>query len=198
MPLKISSGFALVGSLLFLVVLTLLGLSSISTVTLQERMASNLREKDRASEVAEIAARDGEQFLANFPPPGVVREIPNAKSDSTGDVWSLGGFLSPADPSAGPHVFLVDANWGSAIDFTGRPFDTDVLLGSGQVSGVSSKYAARPQSITEEALFVPYTLNPEDLANGNGLFFYRITGRGVSGNETAVSIVQSVYLQRYK
>ena len=69
MCFKTCSGFALIGSLLFLVVLTLLGLSSISTVTLQERMASNMREKDRASEVAEVAARDGEQFLSNFPPP---------------------------------------------------------------------------------------------------------------------------------
>ena len=137
-------------------------------------------------------------FSQIFRHPGVLKEIPNAKSDGTGDVWSLGGFLSSPDPSAGLDVFLADANWSSATDFTGRPFDNDVLLGSGQVSGVSSKYAARPQSITEEALFVPYTLNPDDLATGEGLFFYRITGRGVGGNVTAVSVIQSMYLQRYK
>ncbi len=198
MRININSGFALIGSLLFLVVLTLLGLSSISSVTLQERMASNMREKDRASEVAEVAARDREQYLADFPPPGVLRDIPNAKSDGTGDVWSLGGFLSTPDPAAALDVFVADANWSSATDFTGRPFDTSTLLGSGKVSGISSKYAARPQSITEEALFVPYTLNPEDRATGNGMFFYRISGRGVGGNVTAVSVVQSMYLQRYK
>ncbi len=191
-------GFALIGSLLFLIVLTLLGLSSISTVTLQERMASNLKEKERATEVAEVAVRGGEDFLVNFPPPGITWEIPVAASNGGGDVWSLGGFLSPPDPLAALSVFDSDSTWASAIDFTAPPFDSSTLIGSGLVSGASAKYAAKPQSITEEAAFTPYTLDPDDLATGNGVFFYRVSGRGFGGNQTALSIVQSMFLQRYK
>jgi type IV pilus assembly protein PilX len=193
-----TKGFALIASMLFLVVLTLLGISAFSGVGLQERMASNLKEKERATEVAEVATRGAESFLSNYPPPGVFEEIPPAKADGTGGVWTLNGPL-PNDDIAD---LLSDANWASGIEFAGPPFDTSTLIGSG-ITGDSSdatskKYAAKPRSFTEEAAFVPYTLDPDDAANGKGLFYYRVSGRGVGGNATAVSIVQSMYMQRYK
>ncbi|MGB1579957.1 MAG: pilus assembly PilX family protein [Nevskiales bacterium] len=57
------NGAALVVSLLFLLVLTIIGIASVSTTTLQERMANNTREQNLAFQAAESALRDGEAWL---------------------------------------------------------------------------------------------------------------------------------------
>lgn len=179
---RTSSGFALVASLLLLLVLTLLAVSSMSTVSMQERMAKNLKEKQRASEASEMAARGAERFLAQL------TDIPEPGNTAPTNVWNIDG------PTGGIAGFVIDSNWVNAIDFTSPPFDTGTLIGTGS----ANLYAARPQSYTEEALFQPYTLDPEDLAQGNGLFYYRVTGRGVGGDVTAVSIIQSMFMNRFK
>ena len=56
-------GAALIVSLVFLIVLTLLGVSSMRTTTLQERMAGNLRDSNLAFQAAEAGLRDAEEFL---------------------------------------------------------------------------------------------------------------------------------------
>lgn len=177
-----SSGFTLVASLLILLVLTLLGVSSMSTVSMQERMAKNLKEKERASEASEMATRGAERFLTQL------FDIPVPSNTTPTNVWNLDG------PTGGVAGFSTDSNWANSIDFTSPPFDTGNLIGTGS----ANLYAARPQSYTEEVLFQPYSLDPEDLAQGNGLFFYRVTGRGVGGDVTAVSVIQSMFMNRYK
>lgn len=187
-----SAGFVLIASLLFLIVLTLLGVSSMSTVGLQERMASNLKEKERATEAAETANRGAELLLAEYPPAGVIDEIPVTGSPGPTGVWNLGG---PIGGTAQPvSSFSIDANWAVAAQFAAPPFDTNNLIGT----GAANLYFAKPRSYTEEFLFQPYSLSSEDLAAGAGYFYYRVTGRGFGGNDTAQSVVQSTYLRRFK
>lgn len=57
-------GFALITALIFLLLLTLLGTSSMSGALLQERMAGNLRDRNIAFQSAEAALREGEAFLS--------------------------------------------------------------------------------------------------------------------------------------
>ena len=59
-PQRRQKGAILVIALLFLVLLTIIGVSSISGVTLEEKMASNLREQNVAFQAAESALRDAE------------------------------------------------------------------------------------------------------------------------------------------
>jgi type IV pilus assembly protein PilX len=54
------TGSALIISLVFLLLLTVLGLSAMQSSTLQERMAGNAAEKNRAFQLAEAALRSGE------------------------------------------------------------------------------------------------------------------------------------------
>jgi type IV pilus assembly protein PilX len=61
----IQSGAALVVSLLILLVMTLIGISSMQTTTMQEKMSSNLREHEQAFEAAESALRAAEQYIEN-------------------------------------------------------------------------------------------------------------------------------------
>ena len=176
---RTSCGFVMIASLLFLIVLTLLGMSAMGMVGLQQRMASNLKEKERATEVAEVAIRASEVWLSNE------TEIPVAGS----------AVVSIFDNTTN---FILASTWSSVATHNLPPFNDSTYIGTGLVGGASAKYFAAPQSITEEAAFVPYSLYPDDIALGRGMFYYRVTGRGFGGNVTAQSIVQSMYMQRYR
>lgn len=63
---KKQKGFVLITALLLLIVMTILGVSAISSVTLQERMASNMREKAQAFESTAYALREGEKNLRDI------------------------------------------------------------------------------------------------------------------------------------
>jgi type IV pilus assembly protein PilX len=107
-------GFVLITALLLLIVMTLLGVSAISSVTLQERMASNMREKAQAFESAAFAVREGEKELSavlDYPNPGslstdVVVDIISAGAGvvqnpqydlaEVTDMFIAGGALTPA------------------------------------------------------------------------------------------------------
>ena len=56
-------GSALIISLVFLVIMTLIAVSSMRDTTLQERMAGNLRDRSLAFQAAEASLRDGEDWL---------------------------------------------------------------------------------------------------------------------------------------
>lgn len=56
-------GAVLIVALVFLMVSTILGVTAMSSTSLQERMAGNLRDSNLAFQAAESALRDGENFL---------------------------------------------------------------------------------------------------------------------------------------
>jgi len=58
-------GVALVVALVFLLVLTILGVTAMQSATLQERMAGNLRDRNVGFQAAEAALRVGEDWLQN-------------------------------------------------------------------------------------------------------------------------------------
>lgn len=56
-------GSALIISLVFLLLLTMIGITSIQDSTLQERMAGNERDRNLAFQAAEASLREGEAYL---------------------------------------------------------------------------------------------------------------------------------------
>lgn len=56
-------GAALIISLIFLLLMTLIGVTSMQTTTLQERMAGNARDRNLALQSAEAGLRQGETWL---------------------------------------------------------------------------------------------------------------------------------------
>jgi len=63
MQIKSESGSALIISLVFLLMLTMIGIASIQDSTLQERMSGNERDRNLAFQAAEAALRVGEDHL---------------------------------------------------------------------------------------------------------------------------------------
>jgi type IV pilus assembly protein PilX len=56
-------GAVLIVSLIFLLLMTLVGVASMQGTTLQERMAGNMRDRDLALQAAEAALRAGEAWI---------------------------------------------------------------------------------------------------------------------------------------
>lgn len=58
-------GAALITSLIFLTVLTMLGMTTLGTSLLESRMSGNARDRNFAFQAAEIALRDAESYILN-------------------------------------------------------------------------------------------------------------------------------------
>jgi type IV pilus assembly protein PilX len=60
---KAEKGAALIISMIFLLVLTIIGLAGMDVTGLEEKMAGNMRDRNIAFQAAEAALRDGENYL---------------------------------------------------------------------------------------------------------------------------------------
>jgi type IV pilus assembly protein PilX len=95
-PLRISHqrGAVLFVSLIFLVIITLLGITSLRSTQTQEKMVSNNKDLNFAFQNAELALREGERWLrkklkyTGLPAKRVSSKPPNGATDH--HVWSLG------------------------------------------------------------------------------------------------------------
>lgn len=167
-------GAALVVGLLILLVITIIGLSSMRSTLLEERMAGNLRDRARAFEAAEAALRAAEGWLLSQSS----RPLTNTGSPY---IWTANG-PDPDTSNASPWWFepsIDGAWWGS----NGESLTVDALT---------------PGYVIEELQFVPDsgTLN---IGTGTttGRWFYRITARGTGADSATEVLLQSTYAVRF-
>ncbi|MEI6334685.1 MAG: PilX N-terminal domain-containing pilus assembly protein [Methylococcaceae bacterium] len=78
------SGAVLIISLIMLLLLTIIGTSSIQTTSLEEKMAGNLRDRNLAFQAAESGLRAGEAFLTQA-------TLPSFTSAGTGGLYNETG-----------------------------------------------------------------------------------------------------------
>ena len=87
-------GAVLIVGIIFLLIMTMLGITAMQTTTLEERMAGNTRDRGLAFQAAEIALRAGEQEVFAGPPTsgaGFYDFQASAAPDPTiADKWSSG------------------------------------------------------------------------------------------------------------
>jgi len=191
-------GFVLITGLIFLVIITLLALSSMNTTTLQEKLASNLREQSRATEASEAVLRQGEALVGDFDeyrPSGQQYTFdPTPGDESNGDeidwhLWQEGELV----PSGHPRDFLERALW---VD--DPQDDTDPVPHAVDKNDFDAGLSGDPQYFVEEMQnFEPRNLSPETRAKAQGRFLYRVTGRAEGGKPSAVAVTQSLYMKRY-
>lgn len=93
---KSQHGASLLVSLIFLLIMAMLGVAVANVTTLQERMAGHTRDRDLALQAAEVALRDAEDQLANaaFRSSAVAYNALNGNDDA---FWS-NCFLTSASP----------------------------------------------------------------------------------------------------
>lgn len=162
-------GAALIVSLLILLVMTILGVASMQTTVLEEKMASNARDKQLSFQAAEAALREGENWLQ--------------ESVALPDFTGSDGLYQP------------DNNRWKTLDWSDNSL---VVVYPDNADNESiSQVAAQPRYYMEELPLTETAgsslvigLEPPS-ASGS----YRITARGVGGSSTAVSILQTTFIR---
>ncbi len=159
-------GMALMMGLIFLVVLTLLGMAAMRGTLLEERMAGNARDRDLAFQAAEAGLRAGEQVL--------------------------GGAVLPAFATGTAYTPRITegtqtAYWQETHDWDGA---------STQLAVAPNDTAEAPRFVLEELNASPAAGGGGVGIGALGTSTtYRVTARGVGRNPNTVVILQAVFLR---
>lgn len=166
-------GMVLITGMIFMLVLTLIVVSSMRTTLLEERMAGNARDNDLAFQAAEAALRAGERIVTAAALETFMSTSPAYLSLDTGDARRDDKYWTNTDAS---HIH----DWAAAS----LPVDPSP-------AGV----AAAPRFVVEELPPVPAT-GSESLKGPAPLpdsAIFRVTARGIGGNPGTVVYLQSTY-----
>lgn len=182
-PRASQQGWTLLISLVFLFVLSMLGLSAMQSASLEERMAGNQRERNIAFEAAEAALRDAEQDIL------VSGRISGSLGFANG-CNGAGNYLGLCSPSTTLTPVWESIDWRDAA-----PTVRYVAYGAKTGAAAWPNVARQPRYIIE---WMP-NLRGQDLGSesyGNsaqGKYQYRITALGYGPADTAEVRLQSVF-----
>ncbi len=194
MKLYRQNGAALVVSLILLLGLTLIGLSSMSSSIMQEKMASNYRQEDLAFQSATSALRWGEFWL-----------LGKKSRPETSECLLLGGGCDPTTDAVlaqGSFVEMppesLDKNWwNTQTREFGRLYEDwgDTPAGS---AWALPGLAAQPRYVVEEMARVKFGsgLEGADMVQ-NYIFVYRVAASGVGEVDTGAAVIESHFIRRY-
>ena len=171
------SGMALVTAILLLVVMTIMAISMMRSYGVEERIAGNTREKERALNAAVSAQQYAEYWLSANPAP--------VAGACTGVVSSTIGQVCLPTLPAPDFTALPWASGVTYTQFTSNPIDgvTNTIAGVG-AGAHGTSYAAPVCYIT-------------DLGRNKGApvgELYQIDAVGYGGTPNAVAVVESTYV----
>lgn len=178
-PIK-QKGSVLVLSLIILVVLTILGVSSMNSTSLQEKMAGNFRDREIAFQAAEMALAFAEDYVNT--------NINSANLGNAGGLYTKGN-----GPTA---INAFTGNGGSVTDWwTG----SDSIILSTTINEVRTQprftIEVREEVGSEDGTDINITSYGE--STGGGLITsFRVTAHGTGKSDNTVVILQSNYGKR--
>jgi|TARA_B110000196_G_C21042836_1_gene613341 type IV pilus assembly protein PilX len=175
-------GIVLFMSLVMLLLLTILGVSSIQTTSLQQRMARNANDGTLAFQAAEVALRDGEDLLEEL---NNLTDFGDPLDDLEGN--EANGYYFEAAPGDPP-------NWKNLGDWTGGGFRTSET----QITGAEQpKYIVEHvQTIIADADALNLDNIGEDIGAGRTEVF-RVTARGYGASADAQVMIQGTYGKQF-
>lgn len=172
------TGMVLLLCLIFLMALTLLGLSASSDTILQSKLANNLQETERAKQSALSALSWAEQWLLEFD--GLSPETCSARCD--GLYLHATGNL-PNSPEFESHSWWLSQGYEAGLDpLTGE-----------RIATISSDSINPPVWVVE----VAHTIPPAENGTSDSQVWYRILARGNGRSETAVSVIESTIVRSW-
>ena len=176
-------GIALITSLLLLLIITILGISMFRGLGSQEKIAGNLREKDRALHAAESAQQYAEWWLlqGNNASSGSVTCVPGQNANlGQGQICNQ-TLTAAAGLAAGHTAGDVALPWNLAVTYT-PPNMSTYAAGQSGTSG-DPPYFASPG----------FYIADLGRAADNAGEVYQIDAYGYGGASTTVAIVESTY-----
>lgn len=173
-------GVALITGLIFMVVLTLLGITAARMAGLEERMSGNMRDRSLAVQAAEMTLRDAELDIRNS---GRVSGITGFDAACTNGLCYNGpnGNGPPGTPLATLPSWDVTPVW-SLVSLTAAP---SVAYGANTAASNIGGLSARPRYLIEGMRKTP--------PGGEETFYYRITVRAQGANPNTVVWLQEVF-----
>jgi type IV pilus assembly protein PilX len=197
-------GAVLMVALMFLVILTMLALTSMTGTTLEERMAGQYRDLNLAFQAAEAGLRDAERdiYAVGIAPPGsyVPRsptiqgrsgfgdgtDTANGSCTSGTPTAAFGrGLCYPRDTGPWPRFTTASLAVGSAIAV---PYGT-------YTGATALQYVSAQPVYLIEALWSGIPAGPaRSIAAGPQTTYYRINSRGFGANPATQVTVQEMYL----
>jgi len=165
------TGSALIVALTILLVLTVLGVSSMRTTSLEDKMAGNARDAQTAFEAAEFALGQAELDLAN----NVVTEVDFGLNGGTGAYFTIKG--------VNPEAWTVEPNWLLA---------TNIGAYAGDVSR-APQYMIQQVDANINIEKSPATGAGYGKDKFAGLNVYQITVRGFGISPNSRAMLQSYY-----
>jgi type IV pilus assembly protein PilX len=182
-------GFVLAMTLVFLLLLTIIGVTAMNTTSLEEKMAHNVKDKNLSLDAAESALRLAENYLKSYEY-RILNPNPSSGDTSDGLHYSVG--------YTGTQLWRPEAGTWASSDVQEYP---SVPGGGPAISGgfINPKpYADDPdyfiEQITGQEKCAPEGSLRVD-APGNCTTFL-ITARGVGGTDMAVSMIQATFKKK--
>lgn len=174
-------GAVLIFCLVFLLVLTMMGVSSMESAVLEERMAGNMQDFNAAFQAAETSLQSAENWL------GGQINWPATSADGTTTVWTRDSM----DPNAADSLHW----WQDSTRDTGTWWNNNGI----EVAGVDG-VATEPHYVIEELSNIT---SGQSIGIGSGLqnrvrVFHRITARGTGVGDAAVVQLQSTFVKSYE
>lgn len=162
-------GAVLIVSLVFMLLLTIVSVTSMKSATLQERMAGNSKDINLAFQAAEAALRDGESLLAQI---------------SVGPFNGSNGLYLSCPDSSDSRAACQEPDWRDAASSGWQ------VVAAGTVSDVSRQ----PEYIIEEMISVSGASEVLDsdlpvVAEG----YYRVTARGFGASDRSMVVLSTTY-----
>jgi type IV pilus assembly protein PilX len=173
-PYRRQEGAVLIISLLILLIMTLIGVTAMSTTSLEEKMTGNMRDKNVALQASESALEDGEAWLSSQ---GARPVETSTCASPPCAVW---------DMNVLPDLASQTQDWWLS---NAHEYGTGGTKDIGDVM-------TDPHYVIEEQAFVRDNLdagqNPP-----TGKSFYRVTAHGTGGTDEAQVVLQSTYVKRF-
>jgi len=184
-------GAILFVGLIFLVVLSLLGLTALRAASMQERMAGNMRDRGIAFQAAESALRAAEIYLTKTTTPPAVSSFSATACGSKG-VYKLSG--STPYFIAQNSAFSSGTKWDGANPEFWNEYPWEKANCAYNNSGDYITYVATADlGKPGKPVKLPLYVIEELPSNGTGLTSYRVTAKGWGSSENAVVILQATY-----
>jgi len=169
-------GIALVTVLVFMVILSIIGMAAMQSSGLQEKMSGNMRNQDVAFQAAETAVRQGELWVEQLVSQPALQSV--ACTGACEVVWDKNDAL---------------INGGNFTDHAFWDAGTNLRTGTA-IAGVNSA----PKLVVEDAGYIR-DMSSSLLWSSNpiGSELYRVTARGTGETDEARSVIQTTYAKRF-
>jgi len=170
-------GAVLIVSMIILLLLTMLGVTSMRNTALEERMAGNARDRHVAFEAAESALADAEDFLSTVATTGSF------------DTDGSDGLYDDNEAFANIETFV---DWSGTVPERG--YRTASSIGTSQGLATPPKYVI--QHVNSYGTEADDTNVGDGYGQGTGggtTGLFRVTARGTGSSDNSVVILQSVF-----